>query len=315
MRQTYVLPARTVAAARHCAHPGLGCRSGPGDSLSETSARQPGLLSVSPVLAMATPCLAAGPRHRPARCPGDAVAPAGATRSSPAVSRAEGRTHMIHLANDTSQKDTSSNGSCVDLSNLTFAYPHSSAVLQGIDLQLKSGQFILVAGPSGAGKSTLLRALDGLVPHFTGGRISGQVRVHGHDPVAEGPHAMSRVVGLVPQDPEVQFVVDTVEDELAFALENQGLPQSVMHERVERILQQLGLAALRRRRIHALSAGQKQRVAIASVLTLLPQVLVLDEPTSQLDPEAAEDVLVTLRQLNREMGITVILSEHRLERV
>jgi energy-coupling factor transport system ATP-binding protein len=126
---------------------------------------------------------------------------------------------------------------------------------------------------------------------------------------------MSPIVGFVQQDPEAQFVVDTVEDELAFAMENQGWPQSVMHQRIEEVLGQLGLARLRHRPISSLSAGQKQRVAIGSALTLRPQVLVLDEPTSQLDPRAAVDVLTTLQQLKREAGLTIVLSEHRLERV
>lgn len=204
----------------------------------------------------------------------------------------------------------------IEWQGLTFRYPSGEeAVLRELYLSIAEGEFIVVAGPSGAGKSTLLRTLNGLVPHFSGGRISGGVRVAGNDPVAHGPHAMSPLVGFVQQDPESQFVVDTVEHELAFAMENQGLPQALMHRRVEQVLQQLGIAALRGRRIHSLSAGQKQRVAIGSVLTLQPKVLVLDEPTSQLDPQAAEDVLTTLRRLNQELGLTIVLSEHRLERV
>ena len=204
----------------------------------------------------------------------------------------------------------------IEWQGLTFRYPSGEeAVLQELYVSIAEGEFIVIAGPSGAGKSTLLRTLNGLVPHFSGGRISGGVRVAGHDPVAQGPHAMSPLVGFVQQDPESQFVVDTVEHELAFAMENQGLSQAQMHRRVEQVLQQLGIAALRGRRIHSLSAGQKQRVAIASVLTLQPKVLVLDEPTSQLDPQAAQDVLTTLRRLNQELGLTIVLSEHRLERV
>jgi energy-coupling factor transport system ATP-binding protein len=126
---------------------------------------------------------------------------------------------------------------------------------------------------------------------------------------------MADLVGFVFQDPEAQFVVDTVEDELAFAMENFALPQATMRKRVEEVLDQLSIAHLRQRRISTLSGGEKQRVAIASVMTLQPQVLVLDEPTSQLDPQAAEEVLIALRQLNEDLGLTVILCEHRLERV
>lgn len=204
----------------------------------------------------------------------------------------------------------------IELQSVTFRYPNREAeALRDLNLSIAEGEFVLVVGPSGSGKSTLLRTLNGLVPHFSGGRISGQVRVAGHDPIAEGPHAMSPVVGLVQQDPEAQFVVDTVEDELAFGMENQGLPQTLMRKRVEEVLDQLAIAPLRQRRISSLSAGQKQRVAIGSVLTLQPRVLVLDEPTSQLDPQSAEEVLTSLRQLNQDLGLTIVLSEHRLERV
>jgi len=204
----------------------------------------------------------------------------------------------------------------IELKDVTFLYPGGKRpALRGVSWTAGPGQFVLVVGPSGSGKSTLLRTLDGLVPHFSGGSITGLVSVAGHDPIAEGPHAMSRVVGLVQQDPEAQFVVDTVEDELAFAMENQGLPQPVMRKRVEEVLDQLAIAHLRQRRITSLSAGEKQRVAIGAVLTLQPKVLVLDEPTSQLDPQSAEEVLTALRHLNEDLGLTVVLSEHRLERV
>jgi energy-coupling factor transporter ATP-binding protein EcfA2 len=139
--------------------------------------------------------------------------------------------------------------------------------------------------------------------------------VVGHDPIRDEPRQMSQTVGFVFQDPEAQFVVDTVEAELVFAMENHNLPQAIMRKRVEEILDQLSIAHLRNRRISTLSGGEKQRVAIASVMTLQPQVLVLDEPTSQLDPQAAEEVLTALQKLNADLGLTIILSEHRLERV
>jgi len=208
------------------------------------------------------------------------------------------------------------NGKLVEWRDMTFRYPRSEVpVLKHLNLKIEEGEFVLVVGPSGSGKSTLLRTINGLVPHFSGGRISGDIRVADHAPVHEGPHAMSPIVGFVEQDPESQFVVNLVEDEIAFALENQGLSPTVMRTRVEDVLDQLKIAELRHRHINTLSAGQKQRVAIASVLSLQPQILVLDEPTSQLDPQAAEEVLATLQRLNRDLGLTVILSEHRLERV
>ena len=200
--------------------------------------------------------------------------------------------------------------------HLTYRYPGTdSPTLSDLSLQIEEGEFLLVMGPSGAGKSTLLRCLNGLVPHFYGGTISGQVWVAGREPVVLGPKGMADVVGFVLQDPEAQFVVDQVEDELAFALENQGLDPVVMRKRVEEALDQLNIAALRQRSVSTLSGGERQRVAIAAVMTLQPQVLILDEPTSQLDPQAAEEVLDTLVKLNQDLGLTIMLSEHRLERV
>ncbi len=204
----------------------------------------------------------------------------------------------------------------ITIDHLTYTYPHAAQpAIQDASLAVDEGEFLLLAGESGAGKSTLLRALNGLVPHFYGGRISGQVRVAGHDPVAEGPATMSAIVGLVFQDPEAQVVADTVEDELAFGMENAGLPQATMRKRIEEVLDQLSIAHLRGRRLSTLSGGERQRVAIGAVLTLQPRILVLDEPTSQLDPQAAEEVLDTLVKLNQDLGLTIILSEHRLERV
>jgi energy-coupling factor transporter ATP-binding protein EcfA2 len=204
----------------------------------------------------------------------------------------------------------------IELTDVTYRYPsQEQPALHRVSLKIPTGEFLLVVGPSGAGKSTLLRCLNGLVPHFHGGKIQGRVRVADRDPIALGPRGMSDVVGFVFQDPEAQFVTQRVEDELAFAMENHNLPQTTMRKRVEEVLDQLSIAHLRQRRIETLSGGERQRVAIGSVLTLQPSVLVLDEPTSQLDPQAAEEVLTTLQKLNDDLGLTIIISEHRLERV
>jgi energy-coupling factor transporter ATP-binding protein EcfA2 len=204
----------------------------------------------------------------------------------------------------------------IELREVTYSYPAGELpVLKDLSLEVSEGEFLLVIGASGSGKSTLLRCLNGLVPHFYGGTFLGHIRVANRDPLAEGPRGMSEVVGFVLQDPESQFVVDSVEDELAFAMENHNLEPSVMRKRVEEVLDQLNIAHLRHRKINTLSGGEKQRVAIGAVLTLQPDVLVLDEPTSQLDPQAAEEVLTTLQKLNVDLGLTVVLSEHRLERV
>jgi energy-coupling factor transporter ATP-binding protein EcfA2 len=204
----------------------------------------------------------------------------------------------------------------ITINNVTYRYPGASGpALRDFFLDVVDGEFLLVAGVSGAGKSTLLRLLNGLVPHFYGGEVAGSISVAGKDPVKLGPGEMSDVVGLVFQDPEAQMVAERVEDEVAFGMENAGLPIRVMRERIEESLSALGIEHLRTRRVNTLSGGERQRVAIASVLTMQPRVLVLDEPTSQLDPESAEEVLDSIIKLNREHWLTVIMSEHRLERV
>jgi energy-coupling factor transporter ATP-binding protein EcfA2 len=153
------------------------------------------------------------------------------------------------------------------------------------------------------------------VPHFTGGTVHGRVRVAGRDTSTHHPRDLADVVGVVPQDPMSSFVTDTVEEELAYGMECLGITPSTMRRRVEETLDLLGLADVRDRALLSLSGGQRQRVAIGAVLTSHPRVLVLDEPTSALDPGAAEEVLATLQRLVHDLGITVVLAEHRLERV
>ncbi|MFD9411940.1 ABC transporter ATP-binding protein [Streptomyces sp. NPDC059989] len=187
--------------------------------------------------------------------------------------------------------------------------------LQGVDLAIPEGELTLLVGPSGVGKSTLLGAVSGLVPHFTGGTLRGRVTVAGRDTRTHKPRELADVVGTVGQDPLAHFVTDVVEDELAYGMESLGLPPAVMRRRVEETLDLLGLNELRDRPIATLSGGQQQRVAIGSVLTPHPKVLVLDEPTSALDPAAAEEVLAVLQRLVHDLGTTVLMAEHRLERV
>ncbi|MBN1937340.1 MAG: ATP-binding cassette domain-containing protein, partial [Anaerolineae bacterium] len=209
----------------------------------------------------------------------------------------------------------------IKLTHVTYTYPDADEtigkhiVLENISLDIAAGEFALVVGPSGAGKSTLLRCFNGLVPHFYGGSIAGHIRVDGQDPLTLGPRQMSHIVGFVFQDPETQAVVDVVEDELAFAMESQGFSRSTMQERIDWTLNRLNIAHLRARKLSTLSGGERQRVAIAAVLTLQPRVLILDEPTSQLDPQSARSVLDTLVHLNHDLELTIVLSEHRLERV
>lgn len=187
--------------------------------------------------------------------------------------------------------------------------------LRDADFTLPEGELTLLVGPSGVGKSTLLGAVSGLVPHFTGGTLRGRVTVAGRDTRTHRPRELADVVGTVGQDPPAHFVTDVVEDELAYGMESLGLPPAVMRRRVEETLDLLGLNELRDRPIATLSGGQQQRVAIGSVLTPHPKVLVLDEPTSALDPAAAEEVLAVLQRLVHDLGTTVLMAEHRLERV
>ncbi|MFI6655832.1 ABC transporter ATP-binding protein [Streptomyces sp. NPDC050523] len=187
--------------------------------------------------------------------------------------------------------------------------------VRGVDLEVPEGELVLLVGPSGVGKSTVLGTVSGLVPHFTGGTLRGRVTVAGRDTRTHKPRELADVVGTVGQDPLSHFVTDTVEDELAYGMESLGLAPDVMRRRVEETLDLLGLADLRDRPITTLSGGQQQRVAIGSVLTPHPKVLVLDEPTSALDPAAAEEVLAVLQRLVHDLGTTILMAEHRLERV
>ncbi|MFE7139129.1 ABC transporter ATP-binding protein [Streptomyces sp. NPDC057644] len=188
-------------------------------------------------------------------------------------------------------------------------------VLRDVNLAVDEGELCLVVGHTGVGKSTLLGAVNGLVPHFTGGTLYGTVTVDGRDTADHPPRELADVVGVVGQDPLDGFVTDTVEEELAYAMEQLAIAPAVMRKRVEETLDLLGLADLRHRALHELSGGQQQRVAIGSVLTAHPRVLVLDEPTSALDPTAAEEVLAAVTRLVHDLGVTVLLAEHRLERV
>ncbi|UPK74739.1 ATP-binding cassette domain-containing protein [Nocardioidaceae bacterium SCSIO 66511] len=204
----------------------------------------------------------------------------------------------------------------ITLDQVTFTYDGAlEPSLRDVDLRIDEAELVLVVGRTGAGKSTLLGTLNGLVPHFTGGRLAGRVTVAGETTQERPPRELAHLVGFVGQDPLAGFVTDTVEEELAYGMEQLGVEPQVMRRRVEETLDLLGIAGLRRRALRTLSGGQQQRVAIGSVLTPHPKVLVLDEPTSALDPTAAEEVLATLARLVHDLGTTVVLAEHRMERV
>ncbi len=203
----------------------------------------------------------------------------------------------------------------VTVRDLTYWYPAtSSPALEGVSLEVGAGEFLLLVGSSGSGKSTLLRALNGLVPRYHGGRYQGHVDVDGLSG-SEGPTAqLAARVGLVFQDPERQSVMSRVDNEVAFGLECLGVPSDEIGPRVIEALTSVGLEGRASDMVSQLSSGQAQRLALADVLAMKPKVLALDEPTSQLDPEAAEEFLRYLDLERRKSGTTVLLAEHRLDR-
>ena len=199
---------------------------------------------------------------------------------------------------------------------VTVVYPGAFApALENVSLTIDEGHLALVIGATGSGKSTLLRCVNGLVPHFSGGRLTGAVTVDGRSTERYRPRDLADAVGYVGQDPDATFVADTVEDELAYAMENLGVDPATMRRRVEDVLDTLNLHALRQRAITTLSGGQRQRVAIGAAFTAAPRTLVLDEPTSSLDPVSAEEVLASLARLVHDQGTTILVAEHRLERI
>ena len=199
---------------------------------------------------------------------------------------------------------------------MTFTYAESKKpALNDVSLSIKDSEFILIAGPSGCGKSTLCRCINGLVPSFYGGKISGSVTVQNINTLHTPTKEMAKTVGMVFQDPENQLIATDVEREIAFGLENLGLSKTLMAKRIEEVLDTVGIDHLRHRQISTLSGGEKQKTAIASVLVLHPEIFVLDEPTSELDPKGAEEVIQLVKRLNEEFGLTVLLVEHRIDRV
>ena len=204
----------------------------------------------------------------------------------------------------------------IKFQNVSLIYPTSQkTILDGLNFEIGEGEFVLLIGETGIGKSSVLRLINGLVPHHTGGILAGNVEVGGFSTRDVRPGELAELIGIVGQNPVNGFVTDIVEDELAFSMESLNLSNEVMRKRIEEVLDLLSLASIRDRKIATLSGGEQQRVAIAAAMVLHPKILVLDEPTSALDPVAAEEVLAILQRLVHDLGITVIIAEHRLERV
>jgi energy-coupling factor transporter ATPase len=202
----------------------------------------------------------------------------------------------------------------LSIENLSYAYPNTDApALNDVSLSVNKGEFVVICGPTGAGKTTLCRCILGLIPHFFGGDMSGKVVVLDTDTRSIQPSRLAAKVGLVFQNPEDQLIAMSVEEELAFGLENLGLPRDEIKKRIDETLSLVNIVELKDRPPSELSSGQQQKVAIAAVLAMNPEILVLDEPTSMIDPRSALDITQFLNKLNKERGVTVIVAEHRLE--
>jgi energy-coupling factor transporter ATP-binding protein EcfA2 len=188
-------------------------------------------------------------------------------------------------------------------------------VLQNINLHIDDGEFVLIAGPSGNGKTTLIRVLNGLIPHFYGGNLSGSVSVLGKDVFTTPTRMLAKDVGIVFQNPENQLFMNNVENEIVFGMENLGFSRTQMKQKLEYFIDFFGFRGMNKRDVSSLSGGEKQKLAIASVLAMEPKILVLDEPTSELDPKTAEDIFNLLTKIREQFHLTIILIEHRLDRV
>lgn len=203
----------------------------------------------------------------------------------------------------------------VRIEHLTYTYPNDTQALRDISLEINQGEYLAIMGANGAGKTTTCLFLNGVIPHITGGKLKGQVEVMGVDTFEHHVYEIAQNVGMVLQDPEAQLFSSNVRSEVAFAAENLGMPYDQMVEQVDWALQTVRLAGMGDRTPAQLSGGQKQRLSIASGLVVRPELLVLDEPTSQLDPLGTDEVFSVLKDLNQELGLTIVLATHKAEQV
>ncbi|HOW15988.1 ABC transporter ATP-binding protein [Methanosarcina sp.] len=201
----------------------------------------------------------------------------------------------------------------VEIKDLWYTYPgRTEPTLRGVNLKIEEGEFVLLTGPTGCGKSTLLKTLNGIIPHESGGIFSGSIKISGIDTGNSNQMELSRKVGLVFQNPDDQIFSTTVEDEVAFGPENLCFEREEIDKKVGEALQMVGMSGHRLSSTNALSGGQKQRICIASMLAMMPEILAMDEPVSQMDPAGTQEILNTVRDLNRKLKITILLVEHRL---
>lgn len=202
----------------------------------------------------------------------------------------------------------------IETKNLTYTYPGGTKPsISDVSIKIEKGEFILITGPSGCGKTTLCRCFNGLVPHFYQGELKGEITVAELNVIEHPTYEMATHVGLVFQNPENQLFALSIEKDVAFGLENLGFSREEMRKRVDWALNLTGIYDIRERSPHEVSGGQQQRVAIAAVLAMQPEVMVLDEPTSFLDPLSARKIFEVIYELNKKLGMTVVLVEHRLD--
>lgn len=201
----------------------------------------------------------------------------------------------------------------IKIKDFSFKYDDSETyALEGINMEIKKGAFLGIIGSSGAGKTTLTYAINGIIPHFYKGDFYGEILVNSQDTVDTQPAELARIIGSVFQDIDGQMVASIVEDEILFGLENFGIPREEIPVRIDESLAATGISDLRFRTIASLSGGQKQKVAIAAIIALKPQILLLDEPTGELDPVSSRQIFEMLRILNEEHGITIIIVEQKI---
>jgi energy-coupling factor transporter ATPase len=214
----------------------------------------------------------------------------------------------------TSPLTVEQNMTIIETEKLTYQYPGTTKPsIRDVSIRIEEGEFVILTGPSGCGKTTLCRCFNGLIPHFYSGELKGKITVAGLNVLEHPTYELAKHVGFVFQNPENQLFALSVEKDVAFGLENLGIPRDEIRKRVDWALEITEIYDLKERAPHELSGGQQQRVAIASVLAMQPEVIVLDEPTSFLDPLSAKKIFQVINRLNKELNITVILVEHRLD--